>query len=100
MAAIPLSPPSATVTNAMSVDVEDYFHVSVFDGIIPRHRWNELESRVSANTDRLLGILADANVRGTFFVLGLVAERFPKLVARIAAQQHEIASHGSSHRLV
>lgn len=100
MAAIPLSPPSATVTNAMSVDVEDYFHVSVFDGIIPRHRWNELESRVGANTDRLLGILADANVRGTFFVLGWVAERFPKLVARIAAQQHEIASHGSSHRLV
>jgi len=100
MAAIQLSPPSATVTNALSVDVEDYFHVSVFDGIIPRHRWNELESRVTANTDRLLGILADANVRGTFFVLGWVAERFPELVARIAAQQHEIASHGSSHRLV
>ena len=42
------------IINAMSVDVEDYFHVSVFDGLIPRHEWASMESRVCANTERLL----------------------------------------------
>jgi polysaccharide deacetylase family protein (PEP-CTERM system associated) len=88
------------VVNAMTIDVEDYFHVSVFDGTFPRHQWSQLESRVCANTDRLLRIFEDANVRATFFVLGWVAERFPSLVERIAAHSHEIASHGYAHRLV
>jgi polysaccharide deacetylase family protein (PEP-CTERM system associated) len=88
------------VVNAMTVDVEDYFHVSVFDGVIPRSRWDTLECRVERNTDRLLGIFAETHVRATFFVLGWVAERYPALVARIAAQGHEIASHGFAHRLV
>jgi polysaccharide deacetylase family protein (PEP-CTERM system associated) len=88
------------IVNAMTIDVEDYFHVSVFDGVIPRQRWNDLESRVNANTDRLLQIFHDAGVRGTFFVLGWVAERFPDLVRRIAEGGHEIASHGHGHRLV
>ena len=90
----------APILNAMSVDVEDYFHVSVFDGLVPRHRWNDLESRVCANTDRLLGIFDEAGIKATFFVLGWVAERFPELVARIAGLGHEIASHGYAHRLV
>jgi polysaccharide deacetylase family protein (PEP-CTERM system associated) len=84
----------------MTIDVEDYFHVSAFDGIVPRHRWEWLESRVCPNTDRLLEILAEFNVSGTFFVLGWVAERYPHLVRRIAAAGHEIASHGYGHRLV
>src|SRR5688572_19706360 len=84
----------------MSVDVEDYFHVSVFDGVVPRAQWNTLESRVVANTMRLLEIFADANVQSTFFILGWVAERFPRLVREIAAGGHEIASHGYGHRLV
>ena len=88
------------VVNAMTIDVEDYFHVSVFDGIVPRHEWATLESRVCANTDRLLAIFDEAGVRSTFFVLGWVAERFPELVARIANQGHEIASHGYAHRLI
>jgi polysaccharide deacetylase family protein (PEP-CTERM system associated) len=88
------------VVNAMSVDVEDYFHVSVFDGLIPRSAWGQLESRVCANTDRLLGIFDDAGVQATFFVLGWVAERHPELVRRIASAGHEIASHGYAHRLV
>lgn len=92
--------PERAVVNAMSVDVEDYFHVSVFDGILPRSTWDTLESRVCANTSRLLDILDEHNVRGTFFVLGWVAERFPDLVSRIAARGHEIASHGYAHRLV
>lgn len=88
------------VVNAMSVDVEDYFHVSVFDGLIPRQRWDDLQSRVCANTDRLLAIFDDAHVKATFFVLGWVGQRFPALVKRIADAGHEVASHGYAHRLV
>jgi polysaccharide deacetylase family protein (PEP-CTERM system associated) len=88
------------LVNAMTVDVEDYFHVSVFDGVVPRDRWTTLESRVCANTDRLLAIFDETDVRATFFVLGWVAERFPDLVRRIAAAGHEIACHSYGHRLV
>ena len=88
------------IVNAMTIDVEDYFHVSVFDGVVPRHQWDQLESRVVRNTERLLDLLAEHDVRATFFVLGWVAERHPALVARIAACGHEIASHGYGHRLV
>lgn len=91
---------SRPVVNAMTIDVEDYFHVSVFDGVVPRHRWEGFESRVCANTDRILEILESYEVKGTFFVLGWVAERFPDLVRRIAASGHEVASHGYAHRLV
>ncbi len=90
----------APIVNAMTIDVEDYFHVSVFDGIVPRHEWAQLESRVCANTDRLIDIFAEHGVRGTFFILGWVAERHPQLVRRIAERGHEIASHGFGHRLV
>jgi len=91
---------AATVVNAMTIDVEDYFHVSVFDGLVPRDRWADLESRVSDNTDRLLRIFDDAGVTATFFVLGCVAERVPSVVERIAAMGHEVASHGYAHRLI
>ena len=97
------SVPAATnagVINAMTVDVEDYFHVSVFDGIVPRSRWADMESRVCANTERLLDIFDEFNVRSTFFMLGWVAERHPGLVRDIAQRGHEIASHGYAHRLI
>jgi polysaccharide deacetylase family protein (PEP-CTERM system associated) len=92
--------PGSPIVNAMTVDVEDYFHVSVFDGVIPRSQWGTLESRVCGNTSRLLDMFAEHGVRATFFILGWVAERAPDLVARIAAGGHEIASHGYGHRLV
>ena len=88
------------VVNAMTIDVEDYFHVSAFDGVLPRHRWEHLESRVCRNTDRLLEIFDEAGVHATFFVLGWVADRYPHVVRRIAALGHEVASHGYEHRLV
>ena len=88
------------ILNAMSVDVEDYFHVSVFDGIVPRSNWDEMESRVCHNTERLLDIFDEFGVRSTFFVLGWVAERHPQLVRTIAQRGHELASHGYAHRLV
>jgi polysaccharide deacetylase family protein (PEP-CTERM system associated) len=88
------------VVNAMTIDVEDYFHVSVFDGILPRTAWDTLESRVCHNTERLLEIFGEYEVHATFFVLGWVAQRFPALVRTIADQGHEIASHGLNHRLI
>jgi polysaccharide deacetylase family protein (PEP-CTERM system associated) len=88
------------VVNAMTIDVEDYFQVSAFEGIAPRHRWDSFESRVVANTERLLAIFDERGVKATFFSLGWVAERQPALVRRIASLGHEIASHGYAHRLV
>lgn len=84
----------------MSIDVEDYFHVSVFDGIVPRSRWTEMDSRVERNTERLLDLFDEFEVRSTFFVLAWVAERHPELVRAIARRGHEVASHGYAHRLV
>ena len=96
----PLEHAEPPVINAMTIDVEDYFHVSVFDGVVPRHEWEHLESRVVRNTERLLELFAETGVRGTFFVLGWVAERHPDLVRGIVAGGHELASHGFAHRLV
>jgi polysaccharide deacetylase family protein (PEP-CTERM system associated) len=88
------------VVNAMTVDVEDYFQVSAFDAVVARSRWGQLESRVAANTDRLLDLFARHGVTATFFVLGWVADRFPGIVARIGDLGHEIASHGYGHELI
>jgi polysaccharide deacetylase family protein (PEP-CTERM system associated) len=88
------------IVNAMSIDVEDYFHVSVFDGIVPRSSWDRMESRVRANTEWLLDLFDEHAVRSTFFVLGWVGERQPALVKEIAERGHEVASHGYAHRLI
>ena len=88
------------IRNALTVDVEDYFHVANLAPNIRRESWNSRESRVVGNTQKLLAIFEEFDVRGTFFVLGWVAERYPQLVRDIAARGHEIACHGYSHRLV
>ena len=88
------------VWNIASVDVEDYFHVEAFARVVDRARWPEYTPRVEANTRRLLDLFDEANVRGTFFILGWVAERFPALVREIAARGHETACHSYWHRLV
>lgn len=88
------------LTNALTVDVEDYFHVSAFADTIDRDTWPVRESRVEANVCKLLALFDEAGARGTFFVLGWVAERYPGLVREIARRGHEIACHGLSHRLV
>jgi len=86
-----------SIRNAMTVDVEDYFQVSAFEGHIDRARWNTLPCRVEANTDRILVLFAAAEVKATFFTLGWVAERYPALIQRIVTAGHELASHGYSH---
>ncbi|TWT55870.1 XrtA system polysaccharide deacetylase [Allorhodopirellula solitaria] len=94
------SAPSVDLCHALSVDVEDYFQVSAFEGRVSRKTWETYECRVEANTDRMLSLFDQCQVRGTFFILGWVAERYPGLVSRIAQSGHEIASHGYWHRLV
>ncbi len=86
--------------NAMTVDVEDYFHVSALADAIPRSDWSRMEFRADASTRRLLDMFDNASVKATFFVLGWVADRSPALVKEIAARGHEIACHGWSHELV
>jgi len=86
-----------TISNAMSVDVEDYFQVSAFDGHIQRSQWDSLPHRVLRNTNIILDLFAAHNIQATFFVLGWVAERYPELVRRIVAEGHELASHGYGH---
>ena len=88
------------IPNALTVDVEDYFHVAALAPNIHRDTWTSRESRVVGNTQKLLAIFEEFDVRGTFFVLGWVAEQHPQLVRDIAAHGHEIACHGYSHRLV
>lgn len=89
-------PPSGPC-NALTIDVEDYFHVEAFAGVIDRRDWEGHPRRVARNTDRLIDVLGEAGVTGTFFMLGWVAERHPDLVRRIVAAGHELASHGSDH---
>ncbi|MFT4940016.1 MAG: polysaccharide deacetylase family protein (PEP-CTERM system associated) [Paraglaciecola sp.] len=82
----------------MTVDVEDFFHVSAFESIISPDKWQEYQPRVAANTQRLVDLFAKHDVKATFFVLGWVAERYPELIKNIHAQGHEVASHGYAHR--
>lgn len=86
--------------NAMTVDVEDWFQVQAFAGVIDRTTWDALEPRVAASTTVILDRFAAAGVRATFFTLGWVAERQPALIRRIVAEGHELASHGFGHERV
>jgi polysaccharide deacetylase family protein (PEP-CTERM system associated) len=94
-----VAPDTLRVVNAMSVDVEDYFHANALASAAPSSRWEGFESRVVQNTDRLLDTFSRAGIEATFFVLGWVAQRHPDLVRRIQAEGHEIASHGYGHQL-
>ena len=91
---------ASRITNALTVDVEDYFQVQALAPAVPREGWEGMERRVEANTDRLLAIFARAGVTATFFTLGWVAERHPALVRRIVTGGHELASHGYGHERV
>lgn len=86
--------------NALSIDVEEHFQVHAFAPVIRQADWEQHRSRVVANTERILDLLATHQVRATFFILGWVADRHPNLVRAIAAGGHEIGTHGYWHRLV
>jgi polysaccharide deacetylase family protein (PEP-CTERM system associated) len=86
------------ITNALTIDVEDYFQVSAFAGHIDRAEWDRIECRVERNVERILELLGGRDTRATFFTLGWIAERYPHLVRRIVDNGHEVASHGYGHQ--
>ncbi|WCM29158.1 DUF3473 domain-containing protein [Sphingomonas sp. QA11] len=86
--------------NALSVDVEDWFQVGAFEKVIDKADWDSLAPRVERNTDAVLALFGESGVKGTFFTLGWVAERYPALIRRIVEQGHELASHGWDHQRV
>ncbi len=88
------------IAGAMTVDVEDYFQVQAFAGVIGRDTWDAIPRRVEANMDRVLAQFDRAGVKGTFFTLGWIADRHPGIVRQIVAAGHELASHGYGHGLV
>lgn len=88
------------VSNVFSVDVEDYFHVEAFSDVVDRAKWDAYPCRVEDNTRRLLDLADKLNRRGTFFILGWVAERYPSLVREIVSRGHEPACHSYWHRLI
>lgn len=86
--------------NALTIDVEDYFHVTAFERQIKPDEWDTYPLRVEGNTLRILDMLDEFALRATFFVLGWVAERLPGLVREIHRRGHEIACHGYGHQLI
>ena len=86
--------------NAFSVDVEDYFQVGAFERVLSREEWDSYEPRVERNTLMLAEVLERFQIKGTFFFLGWVAERWPNVVKELHAAGHEIGVHGFDHRRV
>lgn len=89
---------AAAGVSALTIDVEEYFQVEAFFGVIDRASWDGYASRVEGNVGRILDLLAGEGVRATFFTLAWIAERHPQIVRRIVAEGHELASHGTDHR--
>jgi polysaccharide deacetylase family protein (PEP-CTERM system associated) len=89
-----------TLRNLFTVDLEEWFHVCGVGGELSPEHWDTLPSRVELTTRRLLELLDRSGVPATFFVLGWIAERYPRLVAEIHAAGHDIGSHSYSHRRI
>lgn len=88
------------IKHAMTVDVEDFFHVSAFESIIPQKKWSTYPSRVQSNTEKILQLFDEHNVKATFFVLGWVAKQSPRLIREIHQMGHEIGCHSYHHKKV
>ena len=95
-----MTTPASAPSNALTIDVEDYFQVSAFAPHIPRSDWPIRECRIEQNIDRILAMLDEHKTKATFFTLGWVAERYPGVVRRIVDNGHELASHGYGHERV
>lgn len=85
---------------AFTVDVEEWFQVGAYEDKIAPADWRSCESRVITQMDKLLALLDQKGVKGTFFCLGYVADRHPQLLRRLADLGHELGSHGMDHRRV
>ena len=88
------------INNVLTIDVEDYFQVAALSDAISVNEWENIPTRVERNTNKILDLFDEHNVKGTFFTLGWVADRYPSLVKEIDRRGHEVASHGYSHQLI
>lgn len=86
--------------NALTIDVEDWFQVANLKGLIRYEDWDNYESRIERNMERILRLLSIMNVKATFFILGWIAEKKPEIIKTIHVLGHELAIHGYSHRSV
>lgn len=91
---------NAPIVNALSFDIEDWFHMVEIDAVSDPRKWGDLESLVERYTEWILDALNKHDVKATFFVLGWIAKRYPHLVERMAREGHELASHSFWHRKV
>ncbi len=96
----PHSPMSNEQINYLTIDVEDYFQVAAFEDIIQPESWGSMDFRAGNNTDCLLAILEQQQVKATFFIVGWIAEKCPELVKKIAAAGHEVGCHSYWHRKI
>ncbi|WP_407925145.1 XrtA system polysaccharide deacetylase [Croceibacterium soli] len=98
-AATPISQAEAggAIVNGLSVDVEDWFQVGAFEGVIERDDWGSLTDRVDRNVRQILDMFDAAEAKATFFALGWVAQRHGGLMREIVLRGHELASHGWDH---
>lgn len=86
--------------HCLSFDVEEHFQVSAFESPLRRQNWGQEESRVERNVSAIVDLLAIRGTKATFFTLGWIAERHPRLVKQLADAGHEIASHGYGHEMI
>lgn len=84
--------------NALSVDLEDWYHICNVEDYLPASRWDDYEERVTRNTRKILDLLERSEVKATFFILGYIARRHPTLVKEVARAGHEVGTHGFFHR--
>jgi polysaccharide deacetylase family protein (PEP-CTERM system associated) len=92
--------PAAAIANGLSVDVEDWFQVGAFEGVIAREDWGGLADRVERNVNEILDLFDEAGVKATFFTLGWVAQRHGAVLREVTRRGHEVASHGWDHQRV
>ncbi|MBC7353554.1 MAG: DUF3473 domain-containing protein [Thermogutta sp.] len=90
----------ADVLNILTVDVEEFFQVSNFENTISRTEWDSFASRVALPVQKLLQMFADRKVKATFFVLGWLARRQPRLIREISSAGHQVGSHSTWHKLI
>ncbi|HSB78545.1 MAG TPA: polysaccharide deacetylase family protein [Candidatus Methylomirabilis sp.] len=96
----PIPPSGVSALNALTVDLEDWYHICGPGQTADPAKWDTYESRVARNTDRLLSLLRARGTRATFFVLGYIAEREPALIKAVAREGHEVGTHGHLHRRI
>jgi polysaccharide deacetylase family protein (PEP-CTERM system associated) len=86
--------------NILTFDIEDWFHLLEIPLAQDIQFWNYLPSRFESTLLVLLDLLSEHDIKATFFWLGWLAKKNPKLVSTIKKMGHDIGSHSYSHQLI